>query len=94
MNPQKKSLTVSLLELECAGLFLESPAPLKYISDVTSSWHHASLALISIFMPERVLQLWKVSLTHNLMGSAHPLTNVTSNQVGLPAELKHINKRR
>jgi hypothetical protein len=25
---------------------LGSPAPLKYISDVTSAWHHASPALI------------------------------------------------
>jgi hypothetical protein len=64
---------------------LEVSAPLKCISGVWSG-NPARCDKISIVYAFRMKQI--VLLQKQL------LTNLTSNQVGLPAELKHINKRR
>ena len=70
----------------CGGLLLASlrSAPLKYISGT-----------IPVHWCDNYLRYWREVvwlITVHWLGQI--FINVTSNQVGLPAELKHINKRR
>ena len=65
-------------------------APLKCISGISCG---PSLGVIIIYATLTLKQnLWEPAHNRLLVGQLFDI--LTSNQVGLPAELKHINKRR
>ena len=76
------------MDLGVAGFNVKRSAPLKYIS-----WWF----LQGIYWRDNLstpLDMYNSTASNSLVTRQKLNDNLTSNQVGLPAELKHINKRR
>ena len=92
MSLNSQPYQLLLVRIGCGGFLLASSRGLLPLNVLAGAPRGLSIGVIIIYAVDVYFQWVVLLLTVRSVGQLYD--NLTSNQVGLPAELKHINKRR